>query len=503
MRTAAEVSSERLRGGYYTPPALAHACLDRLAELHAGDGLGAVLEPSCGDGAFLRAIHEHPSHATSVRAVEVDPTEAAVAHASAAALPIPCDVTAGSALATLLDEPGCFDTVVGNPPYVRYQFLSDADRRDVDRVGELVGEPLRRVGNLWLPVLLVALHRLRRGGAFCVVLPAELLTGVSAAAVRRWLTREASDLRIDLFGVGSFPEVLQEVVLLSGRRVASTGPVSVTLVEHRDDRPASWTHEVTPDAANWTDLLLTGEERRAWLAAQSVEGVVALGELATFTVSTITGANAWFCVDDATIAAYGLEHWARPLLPRLRHVPGTVADHAVWDAFRAEGGAAWILDFSAGRDDPTAHCGARRYLATGVDQGIADRYKCRTRAPWYRVPIVEPGTLLMGKRSHHAPRVVHNAAGLVTTDTVYRGQLRDPSVDPHELVRAFGSDLTLLGCEVMGRSFGGGVLELVPSEIAAVPVATAAASSAPELLELAPALASARDRLRTRRLERG
>src|SRR5690606_27315951 len=65
------------------------------------------------------------------------------------------------------------------------------------------------VSNLWIPVFLLSLSKLRDGGVFSMILPTEFLTGISANAVRNWLLANATDLTIDLFKPGSFPAVLQ------------------------------------------------------------------------------------------------------------------------------------------------------------------------------------------------------------------------------------------------------------------------------------------------------
>ncbi len=50
----AHVANQKLRGGYYTPPGIAHF-LCAWAIRSPGD---RVLEPSCGDGAVLQAAAE-------------------------------------------------------------------------------------------------------------------------------------------------------------------------------------------------------------------------------------------------------------------------------------------------------------------------------------------------------------------------------------------------------------------------------------------------------------
>ncbi|MCI0342039.1 MAG: hypothetical protein L0216_12995, partial [Planctomycetales bacterium] len=69
----------------------------------------------------------------------------------------------------------------------------------------------------------------------------------------------------------------------------------------------------------------------------------------------------------------------------------------------------------------------------------------------------------MLKRSHDYPRLVLNTAGAYTTDTAYRIVSR--GVSASRLVYSFVNSLTALTAELEGRHYGGGVLELVPSEI--------------------------------------
>src|SRR5437588_7750333 len=69
----------------------------------------------------------------------------------------------------------------------------------------------------------------------------------------------------------------------------------------------------------------------------------------------------------------------------------------------------------------------------------------------------------MLKRAHDTPRLIHNQIGAYTTDTAYR--VRTEIIDPQKFVYCFLNSLTALSAELEGRYYGGGVLELVPSEI--------------------------------------
>src|SRR5205814_8039941 len=82
---------------------------------------------------------------------------------------------------------------------------------------------------------------------------------------------------------------------------------------------------------------------------------------------------------------------------------------------------------------------------------------------WYCVPSVYAAPVGMLKRCHNFPRLVLNVAKAFTTDTAYR--IRATKVPARRLVFSFVNSITALSAELEGRHYGGGVLELVPSEI--------------------------------------
>ena len=480
MKTADRVSADKLRGGFYSPAPLVRVCLDRVAELAGGQHGLRVLEPSAGDGAFVRGLagHQIAQRVAWLTVMEVNAAEAAKCQAALDMAPFGGAVIRGSVLGAARPRPGRHDVAVGNPPFVRFQFLSRDDRRGALGVARDSGLPITGVSNLWIPVLLAALHGLRPGGLFAFIVPSECFTGISARSVRTWLSSCTENLRADLFPPGSFPGVLQEVMVLSGRMAPIRSAV-LRVVEHLAragpaGSPRSWSHRIGPDAPTWTRYLLDPAQLSALDQLAGVPGFQPLSAVARLSVSTVTGANTFFAVNDGLLARYGLAPWALPLLPRIRHAAGLTFGQEDHGDLATAGCPRWLLNFAAGLPSPGDSPAPRSYLHVGQELGLPDRYKCRIRTPWYRVPVVRPGTLLLSKRSHRYPRLVVNAAGAVTTDTIYQGTMLGHAHGREaDLVAGFHNSATLLTAEIEGRSFGGGVLELVPTEIGrlAVPLA--------------------------------
>ena len=71
MKNPDSETPEKLRGGFYTPKHIAE-----LLATWAASGARHVLEPSAGDGIFLKILEELDSPPKEVSAVGIDPVEA-------------------------------------------------------------------------------------------------------------------------------------------------------------------------------------------------------------------------------------------------------------------------------------------------------------------------------------------------------------------------------------------------------------------------------------------
>ncbi|EXI91609.1 MAG: Modification methylase TaqI [Candidatus Accumulibacter sp. BA-94] len=141
-------------GQVFTPPAIVDAMLALVRNR------GRVLEPACGDGAFLQ-------HFPFAVGVEIDPR-----HAPPGARVM--DFFA-------LPDAESYATVIGNPPYVRYQDIAVATRRLVRR------SVLDGRANLYLFFIEKCLRHLAPGGELVFITPRDFLKATSAVPLNRLL----------------------------------------------------------------------------------------------------------------------------------------------------------------------------------------------------------------------------------------------------------------------------------------------------------------------------
>ena len=467
-------SATKLRGGYYTEPPIARFLVRWVSEIEPT----AVLEPGCGDGAFFKALEEDGrASLESVVGFEIDPAEAQKATRRARGLGADTKVIRGDYLEWSLKHllsGARFDAAIGNPPFIRYQYLDERSQELAGRLFEAFGLPFTRHTNAWVPFVIAAMSQLRPGGRLAMVVPSELLHVLHAQSLRNYLISACSRILVidpqELF----FDKSLQGVVLLMAEKAASTADgcklsiLPVRGYQFLQEPPAALMAkadfvDARAVSGKWMTVMLTGPERRALDEVAAYPAVHRFANVAQVDVGIVTGANKFFLVSDAVVRDHGLERWAHPMFGRSEHVRGVVYDARSHAENRRLGLPTNFIHFGDVRfsDLPGR---VREYIETGEGEGLHRRYKCRIRSPWYSVPSVWSSPIGMLKRSHDFPRLVLNAAGAFTTDTAYRIQPMK-GTDAERLVYSFVNSATMLSAELEGRHYGGGVLELVPSEI--------------------------------------
>jgi hypothetical protein len=137
----------------------------------------------------------------------------------------------------------------------------------------------------------------------------------------------------------------------------------------------------------------------------------------------------------------------------------TNQDH---EALAEAGRRAFLLFAQDAKRDPADQAFAER-VKWGEKQGFDQRYKCRIRNPWWSLSKPDAPDLLLTYCSSEHPRLVLNSVGARQTNTLH-GVRIDSATDGRLMAAGFYNSLTMLSCELEGRSYGGGVLKLEPTE---------------------------------------
>ena len=205
---------KKLRGGYYTPADLAAFLVRWVQKISPG----IILEPSCGDGVFFDAIgalDESPG----VIGFELDENEAQKAReqttsAGIASADIRASDFLGWALRAIDNDGSRFDAVVGNPPFIRYQYLPPLFQHRAEVLFERLGCKFTKHTNAWVSFILASFELLRPGGRLAMVVPAEIIHVTHAQSLRSYLGEHARRLVVVDPEELWFDRTLQGAVLL-------------------------------------------------------------------------------------------------------------------------------------------------------------------------------------------------------------------------------------------------------------------------------------------------
>lgn len=467
--TLTKRKSRKELGAFYTPPEMADALVD-WAVRRPGD---RVFDPSFGGSVFLesalrrlRQLGANPeSTQTQVFGADVDEgaflqsfaeTEEATLHRGDF-----FDMRPGENIPQV-------EVVVGNPPYIRYQDFNGS-AEVAHRIAAEAGVPLTRLASSWAPFLIHGTSFVREGGRMAQVLPAELIHAQYAAGITRFLAANFKRVAIALFNQRVFPGALEEIVLLFAeeRTADAQGTVDLVSFDSLADLDASKLFPAIapggPQApGKLLGRLLPATTRELLTELSDRPETTKLGEIAAVDIGAVTGANDFFLLN-RTEARGMPRQSARPAVSKAAQIAGariSADDHRqLLDEGRK--GLMFVVDAST---EPRSSAVQRR-IAVGEEAGVSDGYKCRVRKPWWSVPIPRRGVadLLLTYFASEHPRLVLNEARVLQTNTIHGVYLKAP-MDAASLAVAFFNSLTLLSAELVGRSYGGGVLKLEPTE---------------------------------------
>lgn len=448
---------EKVLGAVYTPPRVASA-LTRWAVRSTSD---TVLDPSSGEGVFLSAARTRLSdlgvHKPQCVGVDIDPKTAAQTGA------VCSDFFAWASTAPKQD------VIVGNPPFIRSHLFPESSRQRAFAIMTRMGFHPSRLMSTWSPFLAICCGLLKPSGRLAMVIPEELLAVGYAEELREFLLKNFRRVVICFPDANIFPEVQQAVVLLLCENTAGpqTGLFTTEFSDLEEGNydeihaapPWNWNHK-------WSHLFMSARERRCVNQWWSEIGWQPISEYGRVEVGIVTGDNDFFILRSRDAERFP-ERNLVPIITSARALRGIRFDTDDFRQVVAEDRPAFLLNLQQPRSMLASV--VRDYLDVGEQQKVSQRFKCRVRDPWYAVPSVwQPDAILLRQAGDMA-RLVHLAKKCTATDTIHRVTWKQPSRGRRHAA-SFMNTWTLLASEITGRSYGGGVLELMPGEANRLPI---------------------------------
>ena len=440
---------EKNTGSYYTPQILIDFMLQFIISKRQYTN---VLEPSAGDGRFIKSLSNKKC---TIHAIEVDEKKVEVLQ----------ECKFGNTKVTCADfiDDEEYDVIVGNPPYISKRNLDEEKRQISYRLMDYYGLPSNLFQNLWVSFILASIKLLAPDGSIFFVLPFEFLQVQYAEKLRNHLETRFNTIEIITFEEKIFDNIEQDVCLVYLENNANHKPfIRYTTINDLEKRKSNFSSVIKRNKPlkKWSNCILNDYETELISIIRSKYPKIS--EFGDISPGIVTGANEFFIINQNAVQNLNLEDNYLRIISKSTDV----ADRLIFtkedfnELYLTKKVA--LIDLRDVHENEISDA-LMEYLEKGESKKINERYKCAKRKRWFDVPIVKKGDACFFKRYDKLPRIIVNEAQVYTSDISYNLRFQE-NIDAASFAFCFYNSLTLVLCEYNGRFYGGGVAELVPSE---------------------------------------
>ena len=361
-----------------------------------------------------------------------------------------------------------YDLIVGNPPYIRYQYLTESQRKMMSEILTSHGMKSNKLINAWVAFIVACVQLLSERGKIAFVIPAEILQVAYAEDLRLYLSNNLAKITLITFEKLVFPDIEQEVVVFIGEKGDVEKGIRIIEMNDLDDfeklnLEQNGFQKLQHVKEKWTKYFVTAKEMELIQQIRKDRRFAKFSEYGIINVGITTGNNSYFSITEETNDEYNLNNVTLPLIGRSSHAHGIHFTAEDWERNKAEGKRARLISFP---DIPFDEydLSHKKYIALGEEKEEHKGYKCSIRDRWYIVPSIWIPDAFFLRRNNLYPKFVLNECDAVSTDTMHRMKFNE-NVEPENVLLAYYNSISFAFTEICGRSYGGGVLEILPGEM--------------------------------------
>lgn len=474
------MKSKKHIGSYYTPEFLSKFIVRYLAPNFTGKTFLSILEPSVGDGIFIKAFNEtvFPNSIKNFSFQCVEKYKPELIKAKVQAYKekkknYNFSFTKTDFLKYQQKTTQKFSFVVGNPPYIKKSLLNETQINLCKSIHSKASLPDTTVKNIWASFLIACTKLLTPDGILAFVLPAELLQVKFSNALRKYLGEQYERIETFTFDELMFNQIGQDtIILICFKRSANKGQFYTHIKNRLQLEKKTFTlsrnEPLVKSEIKWTHHTLTSEEITLLVNIQKKCELVT--KYCNSKPGIVTAANKYFIINEELETKYGLKQFTKPIIQKGLFVNGSVVFDKDSLGEILEDNKPTKLICLPEMNEQFFNPQIRNYLEIGKELLIDNRYKCLRRNYWYVIPNIEfPPEGFFFRRCHHYPKILKNEANILVTDSAYKIEMKN-QYNIETLIYSFYNSLTLSFAEIEGRYYGGGVLELTPSEFKKLPI---------------------------------
>lgn len=447
--------NDKATGSYYTPLELVKYMTEFIEKRLQ---INKILEPSAGDGRFIDILRRLDC---TIHAIEIDNEKSDYLKKKGY---VNLNITCADFIDYAIKHQETYSLIIGNPPYISKKNLSEDQRKGSIKLLDYFNLPHSLFQNLWVSFILGSIKLLSPNGAIFFVLPFEFLQVQYAEKLRNFLETKFNTIEIITFEEKVFEQIEQDVCLVYLRNEKDEKPfIKYSTIKSINQTQITFESIIMRNKPlkKWSNCILNDFEtefiKKISLRYPKIKD---FGEISP---GIVTGANNFFIINQTTANKLQMVEGYLEILSK----SADVVDKLIFynedlDILLQNDKRVILLNLNDIKEETFTYQ-LKKYLLSGEQEKINERYKCSKRKRWYDVPIVKSGEISFFKRFNIIPRIIVNDGQVHTTDIAYNIRF-NKKIDKMSFVFCFYNSLTLVLCEYNGRFYGGGVGELVPNE---------------------------------------
>ncbi|MCG3701525.1 N-6 DNA methylase [Aliarcobacter butzleri] len=466
------MTKQKSTGSFYTPFQVSNFISKYLYNKITNKNIISILEPSVGDGSFVDALVKNINKNCKVNITIVDINNIELEKAKIKAINSRIFNKIESYNKDFLnfyyDDSSKYSLVLGNPPYVKSNLLDNEQLELCKRIHKEANLKSYRIKNLWTPFVIGSCNLLEEDGIIAFVLPTDLLQVKYAEEIRSYLTDNFERIEIFTLDRFAFSDIEQHTMILFAYKKSSdkgTFFYSISDIEKIKYSKIS-SNGLMIYEYKWTHYNLNQKEIK--LLNKINERLDRVTKFIDSKPGIVTGANKYFIIDQKTLEQYKLHNYVEPILQKSLFVQSNFEiTKDIIQTLKDKNKPMYLLNI---KETTKINKDLIFYLDIGIKNNIDKRYKCFIRNKWFCIPNITNYTDgFIFKRYHKFPKVIKDSCGIHVTDGAYKITMKT-GYDINSFIYSFFNIITLIFAELTGRKYGGGVMELIPSEFKNLPM---------------------------------
>ncbi len=469
------MSDKKRKGVYYTPQLISDFMIKHALTKLKSENI-SILEPSVGDGVFVQSLNsfleKKNSSTIDLTIIETENEELLKAKIKINKKYVKNSFSKNiDFLEFAIESKKEYDLVIGNPPFIKNNYLTDLQKSHCKIIHQQSNLSKKEIHNIWTAFVVASQSLLFENGILAFILPADLLQ-VKYAEEIRVLLEELFD-RLEIFSINDkdFGGIEQQVVILFGYKKSKQKGVffyKFLSNQYKKYKRIS-SNGLMVTNSKWTHYCLTEEEIK--LLNSLDKKLSKVSDFIDSNPGIVTGANDYFILSKDKIDEYGLDDFHKPIIQKSSFINGSlIFTKSNFQKIVKDNKPAYLLSLENIDLEKKSDNKLKNYLENGIYSRLNKRYKCSERKIWYVVPNIkkQPNAFFF-KRSHILPKLIKNSANVYVTDAAYNINTKK-NYHINSFIYSFYNIITLIFAELLGRKYGGGVLELTPKEFKGLPI---------------------------------